>query len=88
MERAARVYAKFSLQCFPPGLEAKHSGYLAVPPPSISQHCQAQWEPGQFQAAFNRLYFTSGKWAKAEEQQQRITTLTVDSTRRAILLVR
>jgi len=82
MERAARVSAKVSLQCFPPGLEAKHNDYLAVPLLSISQHCQAQWETGKFQAAFNLVCFAPGKQAKAEQQQQRITTSTVDPTRK------
>lgn len=48
------------------GLEAKHNGYLAVHLLNISQHCQAQWEPEQFQAAFSLLYFAPGKWTKAE----------------------
>lgn len=70
----ARVSAKFSLQCFPPGLEAKHNNYLAVPVLSISQLCQAQ--PEQLPAASQLLCFTAGKLGKAEEQQQRVTTFT------------
>jgi len=70
MEREDWVSSKFLPQCFPPGLEAKLSSYLAVPVLSISQHCQAHHEQGQFQAAFKILCFALGKWAKEKPQQQ------------------
>lgn len=75
----ARVSVQSSLPgCFSPGLEAKHNGYLAVPLPSTSQHCQAQWEPRQFQAGSNPLYFAPGKWAG------QITILVGHSTRKVL----
>lgn len=69
MERADWVSTKFSPH-FPPVLEAKLSGYLAVPVLSISQHCQTQHGQGQFQVAFKILCFALGKWAKEKQQRQ------------------